>query len=42
MLLCPKCKQPVVTTDNKDYVICCNEVIFVINVPPDSKNEPET
>jgi hypothetical protein len=31
MLLCPKCKQPVVVPEGKDYVICCNEVIFVIS-----------
>lgn len=28
MYICPKCKQLVVTTD-KDFVICCDEVIYV-------------
>jgi len=31
MLLCPKCKQPVFNHDNNDYVICCGEVIIVVN-----------
>jgi hypothetical protein len=32
MLLCPKCKQVIIIIDDKDYVICCNEVIYV-NAP---------
>jgi hypothetical protein len=30
-VICPKCKQPVFVPRGVDYVICCNEVIFVIN-----------
>ena len=38
-VICPKCKQPVVANDSQDYVICCNEVIYVIHETHDSKNE---
>ena len=27
-VICPKCKQPIIAID-KDYVICCDEVIYV-------------
>ena len=37
-VICPKCKRPVIAID-KDYVICCDEVIYVINEIHDSKNE---
>lgn len=30
-VICPKCKQVVIAID-KDYVICCDEVIYV-NAP---------
>lgn len=30
-IICPKCKQPIVVPKGTDYVICCNEVNFVIN-----------
>lgn len=29
-IICPKCKQAVFVPENKDYVICCGEVIFVV------------
>lgn len=38
MLLCTKCKQLVITTD-KDFVICCNEVIYVFHETHCSSNE---
>lgn len=38
IVICPKCKQTVITND-KDYVICCGEVIYVMNGTQDSKNE---
>ena len=31
MQICPKCKQPVVVPEGKDFVLCCDEVIYVIN-----------
>ena len=31
MIICPICKQPVFVFDDKDFVICCNNVIFVTN-----------
>jgi len=30
-IICPKCKEPVVVPEGVDYVICCDEVIYVIN-----------
>ena len=41
-VICPKCKQAVTATDNRDYVICCGEVIYVIHETYDSKNESRT
>ena len=38
-VICPKCKQAVTANDGKDYVICCGEVIYVINETHYSKNE---
>jgi hypothetical protein len=29
IIICSKCKQPVVVLNNKDYVLCCGEVIYV-------------
>jgi len=26
---CPKCNQVIVVSDYKDFVICCNEIIYV-------------
>ena len=41
-MLCQKCKQPVIVPEGKDFVLCCNEVIYVINETHNSKNEGET
>ena len=38
-VICSKCKQLVTALDNRDYVICCGEVIYVFNETYDSKNE---
>jgi uncharacterized Zn finger protein (UPF0148 family) len=38
--ICPKCKEPVVAPDNRDYVICsCGEVIYVTNEAHNRENE---
>lgn len=29
-VICPKCKQPITVVNGKGFVICCNEVIYVI------------
>ena len=29
-VICPKCNQPVTVANAKGYVICCDEVIFVM------------
>ena len=39
VVICPKCKQPVTVPDNKDYAICCNEVIYAPNEAHDRKDE---
>ncbi len=31
MILCPKCKQPIFISDGMNYVLCCNEVIYILN-----------
>ena len=31
IVICPKCKQPVVITDGKDFAVCCDELIYVQN-----------
>jgi len=41
MYICPKCKQPLITT-GKDFVICCDEVIFVIDEAYNSADEAKT
>jgi len=33
MIICPKCGQPLPIPINKDYVICCGEVLFIIDKP---------
>ena len=38
-VICQKCKNVIIVPENKDFVICCGEVIYVINVSRDSKNE---
>ena len=38
-VICPKCKNVIIVSKDKDFVICCGEVINVINVSRDSKNE---
>ena len=38
MYICPKCKQIVIAT-GKDYVLCCDEVIFIIDETYNSENE---
>jgi len=30
-VICPICKQVVVIIDDKDFVICCGEVIYIPN-----------
>jgi hypothetical protein len=30
-VICPKCNQPVTVPRGVDYIICCGEVIIVIN-----------
>ena len=30
-MICPICKQPVLINEKQDFVICCNEVLFVFN-----------
>jgi hypothetical protein len=32
-VICPKCKNVIFVPENKDFVICCGEVIYVINTP---------
>ena len=41
-VICPKCKQVIAVSDNRDYVICCGEVIYVIHETHDSENERKT
>jgi hypothetical protein len=38
-VICPKCKNVIFVPEGKDFVICCSEVIYVINESQDSKNE---
>jgi hypothetical protein len=38
-VICPKCKDVILISKDKDFVICCGEVIYVINVSRDCKNE---
>ena len=40
-MLCPKCKQPVIAPDGKDFIICCDEVIYVISETHDRETERE-
>lgn len=37
-VVCPKCQQSHIVINNNDYVICCGEVIYVLN-NNDSLNE---
>lgn len=32
-VICPKCKNVIIVSKDKDFVICCGEVINVINAP---------
>ena len=38
-VICPKCNQVIAVPDHKEYVICCNEVIYVPYETHDCKNE---
>jgi hypothetical protein len=29
IVICPKCNEVIAVPDNKDFIICCNEVIYV-------------
>lgn len=29
-VICPKCGKTIAVSEGKDFVICCNDVIFVI------------
>jgi len=29
-VICPKCEQPVTVPEGKDFVTCCDKVIFVM------------
>ena len=31
MNICPKCNEPIVVPEGKDFVICCGEVINIYN-----------
>ena len=39
MIICPKCKQPIVVPEGKDFILCCNDVIYIIHEAHNSKNE---
>lgn len=30
-VICPKCGKVIAVPEDKDFVICCDEVIYVIN-----------
>jgi len=30
-IICPKCKQAITITEGTEYVLCCDEVIYVDN-----------
>jgi hypothetical protein len=30
-IICPKCKQAITVTEGTEYVICCDDVIYVDN-----------
>ena len=32
-VICPKCNQVIAVPDHKDFVICCNEVIYAVVDP---------
>jgi hypothetical protein len=43
-VICPKCGKVIYVPDSpvqleKDFVICCDEVIYIINEVHDRKNE---
>ena len=38
-VICPKCNQVIVVPDSKDFVICCNEVIYVPYEAHNSEDE---
>lgn len=46
MVTCPKCGEVIYVPDGKDFVICCDEVIFVMknitNEIHDPNNEEQT
>lgn len=33
-VICPKCKNVIIVSKDKDFVICCGEVIYEINNAP--------
>ena len=40
MNICPKCNEPIVVPEGKDYVICgCGEVIYIINETHDRETK---
>lgn len=40
--ICPKCNKVITVEDYKNYVICCNEVIYVPNETQDRETEEQT
>jgi hypothetical protein len=38
-IICPKCNQVIAVPDDKDFIICCGEVIYVPDEAYDSENE---
>ena len=41
-VICPKCNKVIAVPDHQDYVICCNEVIYVPYETHDCKDEDST
>lgn len=39
VVICPKCHQPVFASKGVDYVICCNDVIFINNNSKSNDNK---
>ena len=37
-VICPKCGKVIAVPEGKDFVICCDEVIYVINEVYDWKH----
>ena len=38
-VICPKCNKVIAVPDHKDFVICCNEVIYVPYETHNNENE---